>query len=514
MGYRLGAEERFAPRDLTNLIPTYDPSYAHRTTDKVTQYAREQEERSRLLSQLGTEEIIKGPIKAYQAQADRNRAAAESDQQMRLRDRAGALTEEQIKSAAQARGLSEKFGERKAQAEIGSYEQQMNAAQRQLKNAEIEGNRLEEESKFLAQPAANAGFKDALPGETIRAYNLRNGIEGGRQDRLLKQAQIAENLSGQNINKINAEIARENLLVAQSERTTNDLVARLSMTDDPMQQQAIIDSIVKDATPAQVARAFMTIKSNKQQSQYMAEQIARLRPESAKMAEAYESGSTVSSIVAEADNAINTYGGAKTRWSPQAEDAVNQIKTQLRAAGFEQQAAEFDSTMNVGFMSLLEDAMDAADPNAQVKSRQDKLREAVNQMKRSLGASYKGKYGSLGKEYSDFGTAVQAQSYGSAMGADGKARNVFLGQQSESLAVPLPSARFLPQQQPQQMQMAGQQMLPNQPTNFPWLQPKANGTAAPQPVQQQMQQTPPQAPQAPQFQLPASFKPVRQLGQQ
>lgn len=221
-----------------------------------------------------------------------------------------------------------------------------------------------------------------------------------------------------------------------------------------------------------------------------------------RMTEASDTGSQIASIVASADNAVQTYGSSKTPWSDDATDAVALLQTQLRSAGFTKQADDLNDVVGSGFDIF--------------ESRQDRMKRAVNNIKKSLGVEYGAKYGHLGQQFADFGKGVQAQGYGLAKGANGKAPNVFLGQQSQSLQVPLPTAPNLRQQAPQlpQMQTAQPNLPPTQPQGPIPVQQATPRGPQPQRIQQPMQQTPMPAPQAPQFEIPQSWKPVRQLGQQ
>jgi hypothetical protein len=510
MGYRLGAEERFAPRDLTNLVPTYDPAYAFRTTDKLTQFAREAAERQAESDRILSEEIIKGPIKAYQAQADRNRAAAESDQAMRLRDTAGRLTEEQIGSAKQQRELSQKYGERKAEAEIGAYENQMNAAQQQIKNAQIEGKRLEDEAAFMAQPASKAGFKDALPEDTVQTYQLRAGVQGTQEDRELRRAQIEATKVRQQIDEENAKVNRRvaQLGINEQERSNRvrDLRSRLSMAGDDIEAtQALANELMKTATISEVQEAFSDIKKNAMQARVVADELQKrdstYQSVVNKQMEASDAAGQLNSIVAELRDAQERYKDGKTPWSEDANDAMTTIQTTLRSMGYEAQAKSLDSVVNVG--------LDMTTPKGQ------RANEAVNKLMRSLSKTYGAKYGAYGNQYQNYSQMLLNYSYGGQNNATGQ--GPYAQQPAAIPTVPLPTRagpnffNNVPQYAPQPAQPQTQNAL--QQPMVPPQQPGIQRTNAPMPLQAPAAPNMTPAP-APQRFAPSTFKTKQRAAQQ
>jgi hypothetical protein len=512
MGFRIdltGAEETYRPQGLANLVPTWSPEYAFRSNDRQERTAAARAQRAEEQAKIIPNALVSGVDRFYE-QGDRQYRRAESEQQMRLRERQGALTEEQIKDAQFQRGLDEKYGERKAELGLTEAEKRMDLTAAQLEQAGVQTQALKSEQAFLDQDAAAAGITEARPGETVRGYQLRTGVENVGLDREVKLAQIAAQKDAIAVNKVNAEMARFNLDEGKRSARVRDMVARLSTVEDPQQSQAIISDIAKNASPAEFAEAQKTVAGNRLQSRMMQEEMARRDPNFGyvvgRMQEASEAGSQLAALDASMDNAARMYGKANTPWSDEAEDAVKEIQAQLVAAGYTKQAEDLETAIGSG--------LDILEP------RSERLKKAINQLRKTVGSQYEAKYGHLGNQYKTFGQNLRGKGFGFANMADGKPGNVFLGQggigTAEVLQAPMPSQLGTGMYQTVPGFQQPQQTFPvNQQTQMPWM----GGQQQPmqQPMQPQAQPAMPQQPQAapqqPQIQLPPSFKATRKVAQ-
>lgn len=506
MGYRLGVEERFAPQNLSQGLTNYNPLTAKTTQDRLDQYSREQQVRDdKILA--GTEEMFMKPVKAFQNQMDRNRAAKESDKKMELVDKQKALSEEQILSSAQQRALEVQYGGTERQSRIDASRSSIDANQQQIKANQFAIDEAQQKQDFENQPAVAANLPGALPDETVRTYNLRNDAQSKIDGRNLIKYQIAAQQDAVATNAVQRRIAQ--LGIDEQERTNRvrDLQQRLSLVTDPLQSEAIITDLGKIAKPAELAEAMNNVKSNRAQSAQM--QTMMQRTDTAfqhvvrREMEAKTTSEEVAGLVAVADEAIKNYGDARTPWSDNATDAVKALQSQLRASGMDAQADDLENVFT-GWALFGE-------------TRQDRLKQSLTNLTRTLGSEFQAKYGHLNPSFENFGKQLKAKSFNSMQGSDGRARNIYLqGASNQTLPQPtfspnsaLPGLPGGQQQQQMPMQMHPQTM----PVNFQQPQGQPNQSMQPQQPQFGMpqQQMPQQTMQPPAYKIPQAWGRTKQV---
>ena len=498
-------------------MPQYNISQANRITDRARIMAEEQADAVREGADQTAGSIVNlvnAPLNAYRTQADRNTAAEEREQKkaelqqtMNLRERQGALTEEQITGIKTENNFNAEFGGREREARIGQNESARDLASQQVKAAQAE-------TEFYDTPATQAGFDGAKPGQTTRQYELAQGVaqKSGALDVQKSQIKLAESqmqankeLAGLNKANLAVEIAAKKLGLNEAERSARvrDFTSRFSSAgDDPAALQAIAKELTTLANPSEVSEALSATRNNIAQRNILANEIARRDPNYGylvgKMQEGSESAQQVSTINASLDDALDRYTGAKTAWSDEADDALKNIQSQLRGAGFEAQAADLDSVLSTSVFEL-------------GSTRKERATKSIKALQKSLGTEYQAKYGHFGAQYANFGKSLIQKGFS---GAQSKTQNnQFLPQgQAMSATVPLPTQ--LGPNFYQQIPGAGGQpqiQQANQPMQQqPMQQPMQQQQQQFQPMPQQQHQTPVTQPGG--YEPPPMFKPKMQVG--